>query len=136
MAFKKGQSGNPGGKPKGETAKGRFRAQVEAALPSIVAKLIESAQEGDVSAANIILSKVIPSLKPTSDAISLPMATGTSLADKGLAVLAAASRGDLNPDDGQALMNLLTAQSRLVEQSEVLQRLEVIEAWLQAKGRT
>ncbi len=102
-----------------------------------MAKLIESAQEGDVSAANIILSKVIPSLKPTSDPVSLPsMATGTSLADQGMQVVTAAASGQLNPDDGQALMNLLTAQSRLVEQSEVLQRLEVIEQWLQAKGKT
>lgn len=136
MAWKPGQSGNPTGKKSGLTARGKFRQQVELALPEIVANVIQLAQDGDMQATKLILDRCIPALKPTSDNVSVPMAADSNLADRGMAVLAAASRGDLNPDDGQALMNLLTAQSRLVEQSEVLQRLEAVEAWLQAKGRT
>jgi len=48
--------------------------------------------------------------------------------------LAAASTGKLGPDDAAAVMALLTAQAKLVEQSEVIARLEAIEQWL-AKGK-
>jgi hypothetical protein len=75
MPFVKGQSGNPGGKAKGQTPKGRFRQQVEAALPSIVQGLIDAAQAGDVQAAGLILNKIIPNLKPTSDPLILPQAS-------------------------------------------------------------
>ena len=134
MAFKKGQSGNPGGKPKGQTPKGLFREQVNSALPSIVQGLIEAAQAGDVQAANIILSKVIPNLKPTTDPVTLPLTGDSTLADKGMSVLKAASTGKLTPDDAQAVMALLTAQATLIEKSEVMARLEKIEEWL-AKGQ-
>ena len=128
MPFVKGKSGNPAGRKPGMTARGKFREQVNAALPSIVEKLIESAQNGDVQAANIILSKVIPSLKPTSDAVSVPtMAADGSLSDKGLQIITAAASGRLTPDDARGIMDLLTAQARLLEQTEILDRLETVE---------
>jgi hypothetical protein len=130
MAFKKGQSGNPGGKPKGQTPKGLFREQVNAALPSIVQMLIEAAQAGDTQAANIILSKVIPNLKPTSDAVTIPANGAATLAEKGMNVLHAATSGKLGPDDAAQVMSLLVSQAKLVEQSEVMERLEAIEKWL------
>ncbi len=134
MAFEKGKSGNPGGKPKGQTPKGLFREQVNAALPSIVQSLIEAAQGGDTQAANIILSKVIPNLKPTSDPVRIQASQDASLADRGMAVLAAATTGKLSADDAAAVMALLTAQAKLIEQNEVMQRLEAVEQWLQ-KGK-
>ncbi len=134
MPFEKGKSGNPGGKPKGQTPKGLFREQVNAALPSIVQGLIEAAQGGDVQAANIILSKVVPNLKPTSDPVRIQASQDASLADRGMAVLAAATTGKLSADDAAAVMALLTAQAKLIEQNEVIARLEIIEAWLQ-KGK-
>jgi hypothetical protein len=133
MPFTKGKSGNPAGRKPGLTARGRFRQQVESALPSIVQGLIEAAQGGDVQAANIILSKVIPNQKPTSDSVRIPMAADGSLADKGMAVLAAASKGDLNPDDAHGVMGLLVSQAKLVEQSEILDRLQAVENWLAMK---
>jgi hypothetical protein len=134
MPFEKGKSGNPGGKPKGQTPKGLFREQVNAALPGIVQGLIEAAQAGDVQAANIILSKVIPNLKPTTDPLTLPSPTGASLADRGMTVLGAATTGKLSADDASQVMSLLVSQAKLVEQSEVMERLEKIEEWL-AKGQ-
>ena len=131
MAFEKGKSGNPSGKPKGQTPKGLFREQVNAALPSIVQGLIEAAQAGDVQAASIILSKVIPNLKATSDPVDILTPGTATLADRGMAVLGAATTGKLGPDDALTIMSLLTSQAKLVEQSEMLQRLEKIEAWLE-----
>jgi hypothetical protein len=130
MAFEKGKSGNPGGKPKGQTPKGLFREQVNAALPSIVQSLIEAAQGGDVQAANIILSKVVPNLKPTSDPVRIQASQDASLADRGLIVVHAATTGKLSADDASQVMGLLVSQAKLIEQSEVMERLEKIEQWL------
>ena len=133
MTFKKGFSGNPSGKPKGITARGLFRQQVESALPGIVEGLIALAQEGDVAAARLILDKVLPNLKPQAEPVRLTMPQGASLTEQGAKVLAAAASGKLATDDAQAVMSLLSAQSKLVEQGEVMQRLEAVEAWLAEK---
>ena len=135
MTFKKGTSGNPGGKPKGQTPRGLFRDQVNAALPSIVEGLIAAAQEGDVQAARLILDKVLPNLKPQAEPVRLPIAKGASLADQGAKVLAATTTGTLASDDAKAIMDLLTAQAKLVEQDEVMKRLEAVEQWLSREKR-
>ena len=134
MPFEKGKSGNPSGKPRGQTPRGLFRQQVSQALPNIVQALVDAALDGDVQAAGLILNKIIPSLKPTTDPVTLPLTGDSTLADKGMSVLKAASTGKLTTDDAGAIMSLLTAQAKLVEQSEVMERLEKIEEWL-AKGQ-
>ncbi len=130
MAWKPGESGNTKGRKPGITARGKFRQQVNAALPEIVAHVIQLAQEGDMQATKLILDRCIPALKPTSDPVTVTLPADGTLADQGMSVLTAAAAGALDPDSAQALMGLLSAQSRLVEQSEVLQRLEAIEAWI------
>jgi hypothetical protein len=134
MAWKKGQSGNPEGKKAGITARGRFRQQVEAALPEIVDNVLQRARDGDMQAVKLILDRCVPALKPTSDAVTIPATKTATLADRGLIVVHAATSGKLGPDDAQAVMALLTSQAKLVEQSEVIARLEAIEEWL-AKGK-
>ena len=134
MAWKPGESGNTKGRKPGITARGRFRQQVEAALPEIVADLLQQARDGDMQAVKLILDRCVPALKPTSDPVALPSPAGASLADRGMAVLGAATSGKVSADDAGAIMSLLTAQAKLVEQSEVMERLEAIEAWL-AKGK-
>jgi hypothetical protein len=134
MAWKKGESGNPNGKKPGQTARGRFRAQVEAALPEIVDNVLQQARDGDMQAVKLILDRCVPALKPTSDPVALPSPTGATLADRGMNVLAAATTGKLSADDAAQVMSLLVSQSKLIEQSEVVERLEKIEEWL-AKGK-
>lgn len=130
MPFKKGVSGNPKGKPPGPTARSKFRAQVDAAIPHIIANLMQQAQNGDLQAAQMILARVIPPLKPTSDSTKLPMPRNGSLSDQGERIIAAAMAGAVAPDEAKALIDVLSAQSKLIEQSEIAQRLEAIESWL------
>lgn len=130
MPFVKGQSGNPKGKPPGPTARSKFRDQVNAAIPGIVANLVQQAQAGDMQAVQMILARVIPPLKPTSDPAKLPMPRSGSLSDRGERIIAAAMAGTVAPDEAKALIDVLSAQAKLIEQSEIAQRLEAIEAWL------
>jgi hypothetical protein len=133
MVWKKGESGNPHGKAPGKTPRGKFREQVDAALPGIVQGLVDLALNGDIAAAKIILDKCIPSLKPTADPVPLALGKDGSLSAQGQQVIAATAAGIVASDDAQAVMALLVAQSRLVEQSEIASRLDAIEAWLAGK---
>jgi hypothetical protein len=80
------------------------------------------------------LSKVIPNLKPMSDPVRIQASQDASLADRGLIVVHAATTGKLSADDASQVMGLLVSQAKLIEQSEVVERLEKIEEWL-AKGK-
>lgn len=127
MPFIRGQSGNPTGKPAGLTPRALFREQVRTAMPDIVAGLVEQAQAGDLVAIKIILDRCVPALKQTSDATALPDTTDGTLAERGMHIITAAAAGQITPDDAVASMALLTAQAKLVEQTEIVQRLESIE---------
>lgn len=130
MAFKKGQSGNPSGRKKGLTPRGKFRQQVDDALPPIVDELVKSARAGDMAAAKMILDRCIPALKPTSDSATLKLKAGADLVARGEAIITAATSGELPIEQAKTLMDILSAQRAIVEQNEVVQRLESIEKWL------
>lgn len=127
-SFKKGQSGNPSGKQPGTTSRARFRKLVDTDLPGIVQTLVTNAKAGDTHAAKVLLDRLIPALKPTTDALSLK-STGT-LAERGEAIIAAMTSGKVSPDQASIAMNTLTAQAKLAEQGEILQRIEQLEALL------
>jgi hypothetical protein len=128
MAFKKGQSGNAKGRPPGKTLRTKFRDAVESSLPAIFEALIESAKAGDVAAAKVLVDRLIPALRPTDEAVvvALPM----PLAQAGDGVITAMAAGRLSPVQAQSVMQVLSGQRALIEQGEMLQRLEAVEVWL------
>lgn len=131
MAFKKGVSGNPTGRKKGLTPRGKFRQQVDDALPLIIDELVKSARAGDMAAAKMILDRCIPALKPTSDGATLKLKAGADLVARGEAIITAATSGDLPIEQAKTLMDILSSQRAIVEQAEMIDRHERLEAWLQ-----
>lgn len=127
-SFAKGKSANPRGRPAGKTSRARFRALVTPSLPEIIQKLVSAAKGGDLQASKIILDRCIPALKPTSDTVAIT--TSGTLAERGERIITAMSKGECSPDQAKAALDVLTAQSKLIEQSEITERLEAIEKWL------
>lgn len=126
MAWKKGQSGNPTGKRPGLTARGKFRQQVEKAVPEIVENVLQAAIGGDMQAIKLILDRCIPPLKPTTDAVKLALPAG-DLSAQAESVIQATATGFLTPDQAKTLMDVIGAQAKIIEVGEVVRRMDLLE---------
>ena len=125
--FKPGKSGNPGGRPKGiPNPSTRLRHAIEKDIPEIIKAMVDAAKGGDVSAASLLLSRVLPPLRPEAQTATLPD-TGTSLADRANAIASAALAGELPTSTAADLMSVLQGQARIKEIDDIEQRLKIIE---------
>ena len=91
------------------------------------ATLIERALSGDVSAARLLLERVIPPLKASEGPAALALPDGT-LTEQGWAVLGAVALGDLAPGQGAALLASLGTLAKLTETDELERRIHALEA--------
>ena len=94
--WKAGESGNPAGRRPGTGDVAKLRAAIAKHIPSIIDKLTTAALFGDVSAARLLLERVIAPLKASEDAA--PLTLDGTLTQQGRAVVAAVAAGDLAPD--------------------------------------
>lgn len=131
-SFKPGKSGNPAGRPQGTTPRARFRKMVDPDMPALVKTLVQAAQGGDVAAIKVILDRVVPPLKATSDSLNLKT-TGTLL-EKGETIISAMLTGKASPDQAKAALDALALQARLMDQSDANKRLDEIECLLKIKN--
>ncbi|WP_175783100.1 DUF5681 domain-containing protein [Burkholderia anthina] len=125
--FRKGQSGNPAGKPKGTRDKRTaLRELLQPHAADLVKKAVELALAGDTTALRICIDRCIPAIKTKDQPISLKSLSG-SPAQMGEAVLRAMAAGEITPDEAAAVMQVVTAQMRIVEVDDLVKRIEVLE---------
>ena len=129
--FKEGTSGNIRGRPKDKTPATLIRKSIAEEIPAIISVLVEQAKGGDVQAAKVLLDRCCPTLKPQAMPINLPV-NGT-LAEQGGEVIKATLSGQIPPDIGNQLITALAAQSKIIEQQEVIERLQRIEKQLESR---
>jgi len=120
-SFKPGQTGNPAGRPVGATPRAKFRKLIDPDLPEILKAVVDAAKAGDMAAANIIVNRLIPTIKPSTEDMAI-RATGT-LTQRGEAFISAMSTGKLSPEQTQLAMGALATQAKLIEQTDVAQRI-------------
>lgn len=123
-AWKKGQSGNPGGRPKG--AKNQKQGLFKSKEPALQQKLIDMALGGDMAALKIIADRIWPRIRPQALPVKVK-AKSADLASQGAAIIDAALAGKLTPDVLRDLLGALADQARLVEFSEIEERLQRLE---------
>ena len=124
--FKKGQSGNPKGRPKGTGWVHELRRSIQKELPEMIEQMLEEARNGDAAARKLLLDKGLPSPRPTDDPIEFELPDGTP-AEQGRAVLAAMASGLATPEQAARLLSALTEQARLTEITELEQRIAALE---------
>lgn len=129
-SWKPGQSGNPKGKPKGTRNRATLLAimTMEDDLVAIVKSVIEAAKKGDMTAAKLVIDKLVPAVKERSVTLKLPHAVDVaSCLQAQAAVVDAVSTGEILPGEGQALSGLIENQRRALETLELEKRLKAIE---------
>lgn len=125
--YKKGQSGNPSGRPKGAKDKRlALREILTPNAPELIQKVVEMALSGDAAALRICIDRLIPPIRAREQHISLNGLSGT-LSEQAGQIMAAIADAKLSPDEGTKLLSALTTQARLIESEELIERIERLE---------
>lgn len=122
-----GQTGNPKGRPPGQSEITRLRASLAADVPEILAGLVLAAKGGDVQAARLILERILPPVKAIEQAVELQLPDGGTLTAKASAVLSAAAAGELAPTQAAQLITALGTLAKITEIDELAARITALE---------
>ena len=125
--WKPGQTGNPKGRPPGQSEITRLRASLVRDVPDILAGLVMAAKGGDVQAARLILERVLPPVKAVELTHVINLPTDGTLTAKGNAVLNAVAAGKLAPQQGSALLGAIGTLARVTEIDELAARVAELE---------
>lgn len=97
----------------------RFRVLVEA----LYRKALD---EGDMTAAQVLINRLVPPLKPRSEAQPFTLPDG-ALLDQARAVMAAVAAGTIAIDDAKAMLSALADVAKIQEITDLIPRLEALE---------
>lgn len=123
--WRPGHSGNPAGRTPGTVNPStRLRKLIDA--EALVRKLQAQAEAGDIQAASLLLSRALPPLRATAEAVNIPDAAGT-LSEQAEAIMQAATAGDVPPDTAAILIGALAQLGRLRELDELEGRIAALE---------
>ena len=125
--FKQGQSGNPAGRKPGTSQAAKLRRAIEADLPDIISAMVESAKQGEVGAAKLLLDRSIPAIKPVAIGVTVDGLQGT-LTEQGDVIVSAMGDGSITPEQAQQMLAGLASLSKIREVDDLVQRIEQLEA--------
>lgn len=129
--FQKGVSGNPKGKPAGTRSKATqlLVSLMEGQAEAITNAVLEQAKQGELTAARIILDRLVPPAKERPVHVDLPdTSTSEGVSAAQAAILKAVGNGDLLPGEAQTLSNIVEAKRRALETQELADRITKLES--------
>lgn len=128
--FKKGQSGNPAGRPQGSRNRVSLAVDelLEGQAEALTQKAIDSALEGDSTALRLCLERICPVRRERPISVSLPAIVTAADTVKAVgAAIAAVASGEITPSEGAALAGMIEAQRRAIETMELEERIARLE---------
>jgi hypothetical protein len=120
--FRKGQSGNPAGRPQGSRNSATLAAEalLEGEAERLTRKAVEMALAGDPIALRLCLERILPVRKDRSLSFALPPITcARDAADISAAVIDAVSNGDINLGEAAEIAKLIDAYVRAYRTAEL-----------------
>jgi hypothetical protein len=136
--FKTGQSGNPGGRPKGSLNKATLASQalLDGEAEALTRKVVELAKEGHPVALRLCLERLLPPRKDRPVNFTLPRIEGAEDLVKALgAILEAVARGEITPGEGQTLTAMLDGYRKGLETADLEARVTALEKEM-ARGKS
>ena len=130
--FRKGQSGNPKGKPKGALnhATRAVQALLDGEAEGLTRKAVEMALGGDTTALRLCLERLCPPVKERAinAAVELPELKAENLPDAVSTIVQAVAAGNLLPGEGQSLISMFDGLRKSIELSELERRIAALES--------
>ena len=125
--WQKGQSGNPAGRKRGSiNVATLLRRMID--VEALVAKLHETAMKGNTRAAELLLDRALPSLRPVAEAIELPgLKDAATLTAKAERIVELAAEGKISPDIATALLSAIGTLAKATEIDELERRITALE---------
>ncbi len=128
--FQPGQSGNPKGKPKGTKNHATRLADslLDGETEKLTRKVVELALNGDTTALRLCLERICPPRKSRPVNITLPETqTVDGVAEAQAEVVQAVASGDLTPEEGISITNILEARRKAIETHDHESRIAALE---------
>jgi hypothetical protein len=134
--FKRGQSGNPAGRPKGvKDRRTALREKLQPHADELIETVVRYAKAGDMIAMRLVVDRLVPPLKEEPIRVTIPKIKNADDCLKAAAVVVqAVATGDMLPSEGQAMAALIDAHRKAYETHDLAKRLEALEQALNRKG--
>lgn len=132
--FTPGTSGNPQGRPKAETTALRQRLADGAA--DVVEAVLNAAKDGDMSAAKLVLDRLCPPLKASSQPVHIALPDDASPLTIANAIISGTAAGMLSPDISAQLITAIGTLCRIEEAEELRERITALEKAMRSNTTT
>lgn len=137
--FQKGKSGNPRGRLPGTRNHATVIAEkrFEGAIESICATVISKACEGDMTAATLVIERLIPARRDNPINFNLPKVASSADAETAsAAILAAVAAAEITPIEANDVARLVDGHVKVIEAASFEARLAEVEKKLDHAARS
>ena len=129
-SWRKGQSGNPKGRPQGARNKTSLAAErlLDGESRALTRVCIDRALAGDSVALRLCMERILPPRKDRPVRLALPtIGKATDVPSALAVVLKSVSNGELTPDEGVRVAQVIEQIRKAIETSELEQRIATLE---------
>jgi hypothetical protein len=96
--------------------------------PAVARVITEAALAGDMTAAQILLSRCAPPIKAQAERVEFDLSPDAPLAEQAQQILSAIAAGKVDPDTGRTLIASLHAVADIRATEELENRIIILEA--------
>ena len=130
MTWRKGESGNPAGRPKGSSNKATLAALsiLEGEAEAITRKAIELATSGDIQAIRLCVERLVPRAKEVPLSVHItPIRSPVDATQTISQLIEKLASGELLPSEVESICRVLEQYRKQYETNELEERLQKLE---------